>query len=481
MDSLFLGVSPILWTLLLYFSVLIVIGFIGYKATHNLSDYILGGRSFGAVVTALSAGASDMSGWLLMGLPGAIFAYGISKSWIAVGLFLGAWINWTFIAGALRDKTEKLGNAQTLPEYFANRFPEHGKALRLLSAVVIIVFFTFYCASGIVASARLLELSFDMNYSYAIWIGAALTVSYVFFGGIFAVSWTDTLQAILMFIAILMVPFVTYLAIDNLPEATNIVTTQIPNFMSFSKDIGLVALISSLAWGLGYFGQPHILMRFMAAKDAGKTMKKARTISMGWMAMCLLGSLSIGYYGAIYSAETGANIAEAESIFLALGTALFNPWVAGFLSAAVLSAIMSTLSSQLLIGSGSLANDILPMITGKEMTESQSVLAGRGFLLVMSVAAVLLASNPDSSILNMVSYAWAGFGASFGTVILLSLVSDKITAKGAISGMFVGAITVLVWEIIDPIGLYSMVPAFILALAATMGVSLLDKGHRKIA
>ena len=479
MDNMFLGLSPILWTLILYFSVLVVIGFIGYKSTQNLSDYILGGRSFGAVVTALSAGASDMSGWLLMGLPGAIFAYGISKSWIAVGLFLGAWINWTFIAGALRDKTEKLGNAQTLPEYFANRFKEHGKALRFLSAVVIIVFFTFYCASGIVASARLLELSFDMNYSHAIWIGAGLTVSYVFFGGIFAVSWTDTLQAILMFIALLMVPFITYLSIDNLSEATDIVTTQIPDFMSFSKDIGLVALISSLAWGLGYFGQPHILMRFMAAKDSGKTMKNARSISMAWMAICLLGSLSIGYYGAIYSAESGANIAEAESIFLALGTALFNPWVAGFLSAAVLSAIMSTLSSQLLIGSGSLANDILPMVTGKVMTESQSILAGRGFLLVMSVAAVLLANNPDSSILNMVSYAWAGFGASFGSVILLSLLSDKITAKGALAGMFVGAITVLVWEIIDPIGLYSMVPSFALALLAAMAVSFLDKGQHK--
>ena len=176
-----------------------------------------------------------------------------------------------------------------------------------------------------------------------------------------------------------MVPFITYLSIDNLPEAKDAVTTQIPDFMSFSKDVGLVALISSLAWGLGYFGQPHILMRFMAAKDSGQTMKKARSISMAWMAMCLLGSLSIGYYGAIYSAESGANIAEAESIFLALGATLFNPWVAGFLSAAVLSAIMSTLSSQLLIGSGSLANDILPMMTGKKMTESQSILAGRGF------------------------------------------------------------------------------------------------------
>ena len=471
MDMIANNISPLLIVLVLYVGILCFIGIIAYKSTHNLSDYILGGRGFGVIVTALSTGASDMSGWLLMGLPGAIFAYGLSQSWIAVGLFIGAWINWTYVAGRLRKKTEQLGNAQTLPEYFANRFPEHGQFLRMLSSLVIVIFFTFYCASGVVASARLLELGFGMDYHYAVWIGASMTVIYVVFGGFFAVSWTDTFQAGLMVGALLLVPIMTYLSIDNMPLATDMVLEKTPSFMSFFHGVGVLSLASSLAWGLGYFGQPHILVRFMAAKDSGKTMLQARTVCMIWMGLCVLGALSIGYYGAIYMTEKDIFLAQPENIFLKLSEVLFNPWVSGLLSVAVLSAIMSTLSSQLLIASGCLSRDLLPFVTTRQFTPQQSVRIGRGFLLLVSVVSVLLALNPNSSILNMVGYAWAGFGSSFGSVIILSLLREDITAKGAIAGMITGAVIVLFWEMFKPIELYSMVPAFFTSVIITMMVS----------
>ncbi|MEM6603063.1 MAG: sodium/proline symporter PutP [Pseudomonadota bacterium] len=471
MEAVFLGLSPAWITLIIYIGVLCVIGFIGYRATKNLSDYILGGRSFGVTVTALSAGASDMSGWLLMGLPGAIFVYGLSKSWIGIGLFLGAWLNWTYIAGALRDKTEKLGNAQTLPEYFANRFPKHGKLLRSISAIVIVIFFTIYCASGVVASAKLLEASFSVDYTIGIWIGAAMTVTYVFFGGLFAVSWTDTLQAILMFLALLLVPFLAYMAIDDVSLASQTVMETKPHYTYLLNNIGVVSLLSSLAWGLGYFGQPHILIRFMAAKDSGRTMQKAKWVAISWMALCLIGSLSLGYFGGLFVAQSGISVTDPESIFLDLGIILSNPWIGGFLSAAVLSAIMSTLSSQLLIGSGSLTSDILPLFTGKTPSPEKAVKIGRGFLLLIALCAILLASDPGSSILDMVGYAWAGFGCSFGTVILMSLLSDKMmTSKGAIAGMISGAIMVILWESLDS-ALYSMIPAFITSILTIIIVS----------
>lgn len=467
--------SPYLITLVIYLSVIGFIGYIGYRNTKDLSGYILGNRQFGSFVTALSVGASDMSGWLLMGLPGAVFTYGLSQSWIGVGLFLGAWINWLFVAGRLRKKTEELGDAQTLPEYFGNRFPEYKEILRILSAIVIIVFFTFYCASGVVASGKLLEVSFGLDYSYAVWVGALMTISYVYFGGLFAVSWTDTLQAVLMIIALLLVPAMAYLSItgtfaDYVPQIP-----QGEEFTSMTYNLGFVSYISSLAWGLGYFGQPHILVRFMAAKDSGKTMTQARFIAMGWMLLCLLGALAIGFYGRLFFIQTGHGEIDPENIFLELGKVLFNPWIGGFLLSAVLSAIMSTLSSQLLIGSASLSRDIYPKFFKKQLTTEQEVAVGRGSLLLISIASILLALSPDSSILSMVSYAWAGFGCSFGSVLLLSLISNRITGLGAICGMITGVVTVLIWEMIDQIGLYSMVPGFTLSVLVTLGVSHLVK------
>lgn len=274
--------TPMLVTFVVYILAMVLIGFIAYRATKNFSDYILGGRSLGSFVTALSAGASDMSGWLLMGLPGAIFIAGISESWIAIGLILGAWMNWLFVAGRLRVHTEHNNNALTLPDFFTHRFEDNSKLLRIFSALVILVFFTIYCASGVVAGARLFESTFGMSYDVALWVGAAATIAYVFVGGFLAVSWTDTVQATLMIFALLITPVFVILALGDFDAAMVTIEQANPANFDMFRGLSFVAIISLLAWGLGYFGQPHILVRFMAA-DSVKSIPAARRIGMTWM------------------------------------------------------------------------------------------------------------------------------------------------------------------------------------------------------
>lgn len=461
--------TPMLITFVVYIAAMVLIGLIAYLRTKNLSDYILGGRSLGSFVTALSAGASDMSGWLLMGLPGAIFLSGISESWIAIGLIIGAYCNWLFVAGRLRVQTEHNGNALTLPDYFTNRFEDNSRILRIFSALVILVFFTIYCASGVVAGARLFESTFGMSYQTALWAGAAATIAYTFVGGFLAVSWTDTVQASLMIFALILTPVVVMIAAGGVdPTFVAIEAKNAANFDMF-KGASFIGVISLMAWGLGYFGQPHILARFMAA-DSVKSIPAARRISMTWMVLCLGGAVSVGFFGIAYF-EIHPDVASAvadnpERVFIELAKLLFNPWIAGVLLSAILAAVMSTLSCQLLVCSSALTEDFYKAFLRKNASQLELVWVGRSMVLLVALIAIALAANPENRVLGLVAYAWAGFGAAFGPVVILSLLWKGMTRNGALAGMVVGAVTVVVWKNWIGLGLYEIIPGFILATLA---------------
>ena len=352
--------APLIVAFTAYLLLMVVIGFVAWRRTRTFDDYILGGRSLGPYVTALAAGASDMSGWLMMGLPGALYLTGASEGWIAVGLIIGAWFNWRFVAGPLRVYTERANNALTLPDYFTHRFEDRSKLLRILSALVILVFFAIYCASGIVAGARLFESMFGLPYGQAMLWGALVTIVYTFIGGFLAVSWTDTVQASLMIFALLLVPSFAIAGVGG-PAASLALIEQVdPARLAWIGAGGLVAVVSALAWGLGYFGQPHVLARFMAADDLA-TIPRARRIAMTWMVACLAGAVATGLAGIAWFAQhpelAGPVDANPERVFIALAEHLFNPWIAGIVLSAILAAIMSTLSAQLLVCSSALTED----------------------------------------------------------------------------------------------------------------------------
>ncbi len=334
--------TPTLITFVIYIAAMVLIGLAAYRSTNNFSDYILGGRSLGSFVTALSAGASDMSGWLLMGLPGAVYLSGLSESWIAIGLIVGAYLNWLFVAGRLRVQTEHNGNALTLPDYFTNRFEDNSRLLRIFSALVILVFFTIYCASGIVAGARLFESTFGLSYETALWAGAAATIAYTFIGGFLAVSWTDTVQASLMIFALILTPVIVMLATGGVEPTFTAIELKDATSFDMLKGASFIGVISLMAWGLGYFGQPHILARFMAA-DSVKSIPAARRISMTWMILCLGGAVAVGFFGIAYfqahPEQAGAVSENPERVFIELAKILFNPWIAGVLLSAILAAV----------------------------------------------------------------------------------------------------------------------------------------------
>jgi sodium/proline symporter len=471
--------TPLLVTFSIYLLAMVAIGFVAWRSTKDFDDYILGGRSLGSYVTALSAGASDMSGWLLMGLPGALYVGGLSEAWIAFGLIAGAWCNWRFVAGPLRVYTERARNALTLPDYFTHRFADNSRILRIFSALIILVFFAVYCASGIVAGARLFESVFGLPYEQALWWGAAATIAYTLIGGFLAVSWTDTVQATLMIFALVLAPVVVVLSNGGLQPSLALIEQVDPAKLDWFKggSLGLVGIVSLLAWGLGYFGQPHILARFMAADNLA-TIPKARRIGMTWMVLCLLGAMAVGFFGiAHYAAnpeDAGPVTANAERVFITLAEQLFNPWIAGVLLSAILAAIMSTLSCQLLVCSSALTEDFYKGFFRKNASQRELVWVGRAMVLGVSLVAIGIARNPESRVLGLVSYAWAGFGAAFGPVVLLSLFWKRMTRNGALAGMVVGALTVILWKHTGS-ALYEMVPGFIAATVAIIVASLLDK------
>lgn len=458
-------------TFIVYILAMLIIGIVAARMTSSLNDYVLGGRSLGRVVTALSAGASDMSGWLLMGLPGALFLSGISEAWIAIGLTVGSWCNWKFVAARLRSFTANASDALTLPDYLASRFCDKYRITAVAAAVIILIFFVVYCASGMVSAARLFEQTFEMDYSNALLIGAVSTIFYVFIGGFLAVSWTDTVQATLMIFALLLTPVIMIMDCGGFDVANELIMQQDPELSHFLKGMTVVGFLSLVGWGLGYMGQPHILVRFMAAGSV-RGMGDARRISITWMILCLLGAVLIGYFGVAFAIKhPEVTVSNPEQIFIIVTQTLFTPWIAGILLSAILAAIMSTLSCQLLVASTTLTADFYRRWMRPHASQSELVWCGRMMLLLVAVIAYVIALDPNSGILKLVAYAWAGFGASFGPSILISLFWRKMTLQGAIAGMVVGAATVIIWEAGAFLGLYSIVPGFILSSIAIFVIS----------
>jgi sodium/proline symporter len=375
--------------------------------------------------------------------------------------------------------TERTHNALTLPDYFTHRFDDRSRLLRILSALVILVFFAVYCASGIVAGARLFESVFGVPYAQALWWGAAATILYTLIGGFLAVSWTDTVQATLMIFALVLTPVVVVIATGGIAPSIALVEQVDPARLDWFKggSLGLVGIVSLLAWGLGYFGQPHILARFMAA-DSLATIPKARRIGMTWMVLCLFGAMAVGFFGIAYFAahpEQGGMVRDnPERVFIALATLLFNPWIAGVLLSAILAAIMSTLSCQLLVCTSALTEDFYKGFVRKHASQRELVWFGRAMVFSVALLAIWIARDPESRVLGLVSYAWAGFGAAFGPVVLISLFWQRMTRNGALAGMVVGALTVILWKQTGS-ALYEMVPGFIAASIAIVVASLLDR------
>ena len=474
-------------SLVLYFIVMLGIGLYAYrKSTSDVSGYMLGGRSLPPSVAALSAGASDMSGWILMGLPGAMFVTGFSSSWIATGLVIGAWLNYLLVAPRLRVYTEVANDAITIPDYFANRFEDRGNALRVVSALVIIIFFTLYTSSGVVAGGKLFENSFGMSYESGLYITTGVVVLYTLFGGFLAVSLTDFVQGCIMFIALILVPVVTFSLLDNPLSVT--LNELNPKMMTWIGAGGAIGIISAMSWGLGYFGQPHIIVRFMSVRSV-KDMPVARRIGMSWMIIAALGAVFTGLFGAAYAHENSLVVDDPETIFLILSQLLFHPLIAGFLLAAILAAIMSTISSQLLVSSSSLTEDFYKIFIRRDATDKELVLVGRISVALVALCAIYLAYDRESSILDLVSNAWAGFGAAFGPLVLFSLLWKRMNFAGALAGMLVGAGTVLIW-IYAPIEIngqslssliYEIVPGFILSsIAIVVMSSITDEPSAKI-
>ncbi|MBD9528134.1 MULTISPECIES: sodium/proline symporter PutP [Paracoccus] len=470
-----------------YFLLMIAIGVYAWrKSTSNSEEYILGGRDLGPSVTALSAGASDMSGWLLLGLPGALFVAGLSQAWIGVGLVLGAWANWLIVAPRLREQTE-FYDSLTIPGFLGKRFPSTERLLRMVSAIIIVVFFAVYTASGLVGGGKLFASAFGGDYMVGISLTLGIVLVYTVIGGFLAVSLTDFVQGCIMMLALVIMPIVILTSDgSSASEAAARVTAIDPEFFSLSKGVTAIGWISAMAWGLGYFGQPHIIVRFMAIRSV-KDVPAARRIGMSWMIVSLAGALAVGVFGRAYALRTGLEVADPETIFILLSDLLFHPLVTGFLYAALLAAIMSTVSSQLLVASSSLTEDIYHALMKRDASERELVNIGRLAVLAVGVVALIIAADPESEVLGLVANAWAGFGAAFGPLIVLSLTWKRMTGAGAVAGLIVGAVTVIAWIAMGLSStIYEIVPGFIASFLAIVAVSMAtaDQGeyrHQKLA
>jgi sodium/proline symporter len=471
--------TGVLVSLAVYFVAMLGIGLWAWrKSTSDIDGYLLGGRKLSAPVAALSAGASDMSGWLLLGLPGAAFIAGLGAAWIAIGLFVGALLNYLIVAPRLRVHTERTGDSITIPEYFEKRFEDDSHALRVIAAVVIIIFFTLYTSSGVVAGGKLFESAFGADYALGLWLTAGVVVAYTLFGGFLAVSLTDFVQGSIMFVALVLLPVVAFANLDW--QVTGALQAANPRAFDMLAGLTGLGIVSSLAWGLGYFGQPHIIVRFMAVRSV-RDVPAMRNIGMTWMGVALIGSLATGLIGAMYVVRTGTPLEDPETIFILLAGVLFHPLITGFLLAALLAAIMSTISSQLLVSSSSLTEDFYRIYLRRNAGQRELVTIGRACVLLVALVAIWLASDPDNTILGLVANAWAGFGAAFGPVVILSLTWKRLTRNGALAGILVGAGTVLFW-IYAPIleggatpssVLYEIVPGFLFGGLAAIFVSLI--------
>ncbi|EAU41709.1 proline/sodium symporter [Fulvimarina pelagi HTCC2506] len=471
-----------------YFVLMLAIGFYAWrKSTSSSEEYMLGGRQLSPSVAALSAGASDMSGWLLLGLPGALFASGLVEAWIGIGLFVGAFVNWIVVAPRLREQTERYDNSLTIPAFLGKRFPTKATALRTISAVIIVVFFSVYTASGLVAGGKLFESAFGefinisgiSDYSAGIWLTLAIVLAYTVVGGFLAVSLTDFVQGCIMMLALVIMPLVVLYAGEGsgFSGASNTLSGVDPDFLSLFNGLTFFGFLSAVTWGLGYFGQPHIIVRFMAVRSV-REVPKARNIGMSWMAVSLIGAIGVGVFGRAYAQRNGLDVEDPETIFIVLAELLFHPLITGFLLAALLAAIMSTISSQLLVASSSLTEDFYRLFLRKKAGEMEMVNVGRVCVVLVAVVAAFIASDPNSQVLGLVSNAWAGFGAAFGPLIILALTWPAMSGAGAVAGLVTGAVTVIVWitlgwnsSFLGGPGIYEIIPGFLFALIAIVVVS----------
>ena len=473
----------------LYLIIMILIGIYSYmKSSSNSEDFLIGGRKMGPIVTALSAGASDMSGWLLMGVPGAMYLSGISSSWIAIGLTTGAFINYVLIAPRLRVYTEVAKNSITLPVFFENRFHDKTNLLKVVSSLMILIFFTLYTSAGMVSGGRLFESAFAMDYTTGLIVTSFVVVAYTFLGGFLAVSLTDFIQATIMIIALIVVPTVILMEIGGINKAIDIIENKGDFYFDLTKGTSTIGIISLLAWGLGYFGQPHILVRFMAIENV-HDMTKARRVGITWMIFTVGGALLVGLFGIAYiQTYVPSKISffdgskeNAETIFIYLSRYLFHPLIGGFLLSAILAAVMSTISSQLLVTSSSLTEDIYKAFINKKASTKNQLIASRLSVLIVALVAFVLSLDPKDSILNLVGNAWAGFASAFGPLIILSLLWKRTTSIAALTGMIVGGATVLLWVYIPhPFKeLYEIIPGFLFSFASIIFVSLITQKPSK--
>lgn len=452
----------------IYFGILIVIGRYYYNKNANMSEYLLDNRKLSPLVTALSAGASDMSGWMLLGMPGAIYVTGICSIWIAIGLTIGAWANYKFLAKRLRVYTEVASDSITIPDFLENRFKDRTKTLRIISGLLILVFFTVYVSSGMIAGGKTFNSFFGLDFAAGAILTLAIVVFYTFFGGFKAVCITDALQGTLMFLVLILIPIVSYLAL-NIPSDSSFFN-EVAKFDNNHLDIfynqSFLGILGLLAWGFGYFGQPHIIVRFMAIRSSAE-LESARKIGISWMALGLLGAVLSGLIGFVYFNQTGAPLKDAETVFLDLGKILFHPFIVGIIISAVLAAIMSTISGQLLVSASSVTNDFIFAFYKKDVSPKTQTLISRFAVVVVAIVATILAFLSNDTVLNVVGNAWAGFGASFGPVLLFSLYSKKMSALSALVGMLVGGISVIAW-----IGfglssvVYELLPGFVFSSLA---------------
>ncbi|QBE49394.1 sodium/proline symporter PutP [Leucobacter triazinivorans] len=458
----------------IYFAAMIAIGVFAARRTTDHEDYMLGGRNLPAWVAALSAGASDMSGWLIMGLPGAVYAAGLIEGWIAVGLTIGAYLNWRLVAPRLRAYTQVSNNSITVPSFFENRLRDRTHILRVASSIIILVFFTLYISSGMVAGGKFFESSFGSTYLLGMGLVTVVTLAYTMFGGFLGASLTDVVQGLMLVIAVIIVPVFAIVAVGGVGEATELITSLRPDHFNVFGEGGMtsatiIGIASGLAWGLGYFGQPHIIVRFMALRSPADA-KTGRRIGITWQVVSLAGAVLAGLVGIAYVAKYDIDLADPETVLLMMSQTLLHPLIAGLVLAAVLAAIMSTFSSQLIVCSSALVEDLYKVVRKTPPSDRSLVILGRVCVLVVAVVAAALALVPNDTVLGLVSFAWAGFGAAFGPIVLLSLYWRKLTNWGALAGMVSGAATVFIWKAFDT-GLYELLPAFIIATLVAVVVS----------
>lgn len=457
----------------LYFLTLLYIGKSSYNKNASMNEYLLDDRKLGPMVTALSAGASDMSGWMLLGLPGAIYATGIANIWIAIGLTVGAYFNYYYLAKRLRVYTEVAKDSITIPDFLENRFRDESKTLRIVSGLIILVFFTLYVSSGIIAGGKSFESFFGLPFYAGALLTLTIVVLYTFFGGFKAVCLTDAFQGSLMFIVLILIPIVAFSNLD-IPSNSSFfkeVTSLSPSHLDLFAGQTFLGVLGLLAWGFGYFGQPHIIVRFMAIRSSDE-LTQARRIGISWMALGLVGAVASGLIGYLYFNQQGVPLKDAETVFLKLGETLFHPFIVGIIVSAVLAAVMSTISSQLLVSSSSVTKDFILAFYKKEVSMETQVAIGRYAVVVVALVATLIAFLSTDTVLGVVGNAWAGFGASFGPVLLFSLYRKDLTALGALAGMLTGGITVLLWIVLG-LGsiVYEILPGVVASTIALFVIS----------